>query len=718
MKKSDSTVNNPGDLSQPFRLGVWDVHPNLNRISEGDVTIHLEPKAMDVLVCLASRPGHMFSRRELLDTVWGDVVVGEEVLSRVISVLRSALGDSSKHPRYVETIHGRGYRLIASVSAASEDVTSGVSTDKGRPRRASWVSWTVVSVALVALVWLGFELSSRNVLLRRGDPPPYAVVPFTSYAGCEEMPAISPDGTMVAFSWDGLTGDNVDIYVKQANVESPLRLTTQEGADRYPTWSPDGTEVAYVGTSANGRQIFVVPAIGGVPRRLIDSRNVVRGISWSPDGQYIAYSGRSEPDLSTQIVTCNIETGANRELTPTAPLGRDDVDPVYSPDGKSIAFVRKLATGMEDIYIVSVEGGAPRRITDSFQSVDGFDWQPEGQFLICSAFTGSSQALWRVSVANGEVTWVPGIGDWAFSPSIARQTGRMVYQHHRKDKNIWRVKRSTDPDGTPETRAVIMSSYVDTYPRLSPNGGAIAFTSTRSGSFQVWICDADGHHAVQLTSFADCYVALPSWSPSGDRIAFSANPEGIMEMFLVDVEGGYPARLTHGESSVLATGWSGDGEWVYFLSDRSGDWELWKLKAQVPDWDAAIQLTVGGAVYGVESSDGRHLYYTKTDQSGIWRRPLTGFQHPSDAVRVLEDVPQVGEWYSWTLCGGGIVLVSGTEGKRQLLYHDFASGVHDTVAQMDHLAVSSVSASADCSTILYVRDDSVVGDLMLVDGFE
>jgi DNA-binding winged helix-turn-helix (wHTH) protein/WD40 repeat protein len=105
------------DLGErPFRVGPWVVEPRLNRISRGDTTIQLELRIMDVLVYLASRAGEVVPRREIVDSVWATEVISDNTLTHTIAEIRNALGDDVKNPTFLETIHRKGYRLIAPVT--------------------------------------------------------------------------------------------------------------------------------------------------------------------------------------------------------------------------------------------------------------------------------------------------------------------------------------------------------------------------------------------------------------------------------------------------------------------------------------------------------------------------------------------------------------------------------------------------------------------------
>ena len=121
MPGSKTTARSTGS----FNVGGWLVVPSLNRVSRGEETVRLEIKLMEVLVHLAERTGELVSKRELIDAVWKVEVISDGTLTRAIALLRKALGDEARNPRFIETIPKRGYRFIAPV----EFVDSTHSTD-------------------------------------------------------------------------------------------------------------------------------------------------------------------------------------------------------------------------------------------------------------------------------------------------------------------------------------------------------------------------------------------------------------------------------------------------------------------------------------------------------------------------------------------------------------------------------------------------------------
>src|SRR5215831_5041325 len=116
------------------------------------------------------------------------------------------------------------------------------------------------------------------------------IVPFTTLPGQENQPALSPDGSRVAFCWNGTREDNFDIYVKVVGTESQLRLTGNPAEDTSPAWSADGRFIAFHRNTGPGSGFYVVPALGGVERQVakaVPVRANFRGrtVDWFPDGK-------------------------------------------------------------------------------------------------------------------------------------------------------------------------------------------------------------------------------------------------------------------------------------------------------------------------------------------------------------------------------------------------------------------------------------------------
>lgn len=103
-----------------FRFGEFCLLPSEARLLKGGDAVALSPKAYDVLLCLCERAGGLVTKDELLDAVWGRRFISEGVVKNVVQELRQALGDNPKSPRFIETVHRRGYRFIGAMEDARE----------------------------------------------------------------------------------------------------------------------------------------------------------------------------------------------------------------------------------------------------------------------------------------------------------------------------------------------------------------------------------------------------------------------------------------------------------------------------------------------------------------------------------------------------------------------------------------------------------------------
>jgi TolB-like protein/DNA-binding winged helix-turn-helix (wHTH) protein len=177
-------------VGNDFRVGPWQVQPGLNAVSHDGASLRLEPKVMEVLLCLAHRPGELVSKEELLRTVWPDTFVSDDVLIRSISELRRVFEDDAKEPRFIQTIHKRGYRLIAPVARPHSDTAvptrSPASTESSTPPR--WILPLGVALGLVCLALLAALRTSelRRWLTSKNDMPPIhslAVLPLQNLSG-------------------------------------------------------------------------------------------------------------------------------------------------------------------------------------------------------------------------------------------------------------------------------------------------------------------------------------------------------------------------------------------------------------------------------------------------------------------------------------------------------------------------------------------------------
>lgn len=687
-------------------IGAWQVQPVLNEISGPEHTTRVEPKVMQVLLRLAEQPGEVVMREQLLDAVWPDVVVTDDVLTRSISELRKAFGDDARDPQVIETIPKAGYRLVAPVTHEEDRA-------EGEPvlgRSASWLQWPLVMLAGVVVVGLaavGYWLwQPRAPVLPMGPPEP-----FTSYPGPEHWPALSPDATRIAFARQDPDGGGWDVYVKLVGADAVLPMAQGPGHAASPTWSPDGRFVAYIRyPEGGGCQIEQVPALGG-PVQTVAScgANIYPDLALSPGGAWFAYSDRMTDQEAFRIYLLRpggrTADAQRHALTDPPPGVWGDHDPTFSPDGTLLAFTRSLSEGQQDVYVVPTDGGSARRLTFDNRNVKGHTWTEDGAALVVASNRSGREQLWRVPVDGGDPTWVP-VGDQGITfPTFA--AGHLAYRQMSFDTNIWRFDRNPAADTLSVRGTIVASTRWDLHPRLSPDGARLAFTSDRTGTFEVWIARRDGTVPRQLTRMGGPFTGTPRWSPDEQQIVFDSRPDGQADLYIIDTAGGQVQRLTDHPADDLAGSWSRDGARIYFASNRSGRWQVWAMPV---DGGAAVPVTQDGGFGPMEGPGGAWLYYTRPDTSGLWRRPSTG----GAEERVLDHLA-FRDWGNWAVTASGIYYV-----QRQplaLAYHDFKTGQATLLHRLSTAIPGmdpALDVSADGRLILLGQVDRSESDIMLV----
>ena len=128
-----------------------------------------------------------------------------------------------------------------------------------------------------------------------GVPRPAVVLPVTTNPGQEFTPSLSPDGKLLAYSWSNAP-DTIGIWVRQADVGTPICLTSAKGRNGSAAWSPDGRWFAFArrAAAADASGLFVIPALGGTERRLVAAAEI-GDLEWMPDGKAIVFTMRRSP---------------------------------------------------------------------------------------------------------------------------------------------------------------------------------------------------------------------------------------------------------------------------------------------------------------------------------------------------------------------------------------------------------------------------------------
>jgi len=444
--------------------------------------------------------------------------------------------------------------VLASTSALA--VAEAASVTEVLPPATARRSRVKISIAATTLliVAIGLFLFARSRTLSvfsllKGDQP--TVTPLTGSLGHEFRPQFSPDGKQIVFSWAGPEDKGADVYVKLLDAGAPVRITEPmpNGGHFSAVWSPDGSFVASVRVYRKPDDpalkpaeppkskleqpgdnivmpappdigIYVMPAMGG-PERRVATVTSFGGFSWSPDGEWLAISD-GERFVANAIYLVSVKTSERKQLTKPPAGYKGDYSPEFSRDGRSVAFSRNLRNGADDIFIVPVTGGEPRRVTNEWQPIKGLTFSESGSEIIYAAGWkgGGNSFLWRVSVAGGASRRVEIAGDGASDPNIARTGHRLAFTQGVSATNIWQYEIPAQPGKYASGKVLLGSTRQQAGGDFSPDGTRIVYASNRSGNWEIWSCQRDGSKPVQLTNFGGPQTGTPRWSPDGKHIAF------------------------------------------------------------------------------------------------------------------------------------------------------------------------------------------------------
>jgi Tol biopolymer transport system component/DNA-binding winged helix-turn-helix (wHTH) protein len=694
------------------------------------IKIKLPGQPFQVLAALLENPGTLVSRNEFRQRLWAEdtFVDFEHGLNVAVTRLRQALGDSAEQPRYVETVAKRGYRFCATVdkvekaekpvAVAAPQVTPAiVPRPEARRIRGAFV-YALLAVLVIAL----FTLVASHRLNRTGVTARKRAVPLTAFRGNEDDPALSPDGALVAFTWDGEKRDNTDIYVIAVDSRVLRRLTDDPAADVSPAWSPDGRTIAFIRKLGGNRgDLRLVPAAGGPEHKVrelrdrelsLGSRGSV-SLAWSRDGAWIA-AAHSEASDSSESIYLFSPTGDIRKISDNRGVYGDHT-PAFSPDGHALAFSRLEGFSASEIYTLRLnanyyrEGEARSLTANKRWSVDPV-WLPDGKRIlyVTADEPGSPHELRTVGAFDGATLPAPVALDEEASGITAGR--HLVYSRIRRDTNIWRVRIPRPGEPPPEAELFISSTSRDEKPSFSPDGQRIAFTSTRSGSPEIWIAKADGGSPVRMTTFGGPLMGYAQWSPDGQWLTFHARPEGQADVFVMPSAGGPPKRLTTDPSDDTMPSYSHDGRWIYFASSRSGQEEIWRMNVS---GGSVERITSTGGLKPLESPDGKSVFYLARDGTGVRSVPVDG----GPSTLAAAPVHQYPIGFALTSQGLYYAAPPHSGESRFVMFASFLGGISRPVALVRHPFYLGMSVSPDERYIVFDLEDQSDRDLLVVKDF-
>jgi Tol biopolymer transport system component/DNA-binding winged helix-turn-helix (wHTH) protein len=626
--------------------------------------LKLFPKEFDTLLALVERSGELLEKDELMRKVWQDSIVEESNLATNISHLRKLLGETREKHDYIVTVPGRGYRFVAGVTQAFDelivreraritieeseetevadsfsDASAGaaengngtkltpISADSvvnaypsltQRPnatrsqtmapitalKKMSKLQALLVAAAVVMVVAISAGLASRS--WRRS-----AVVPFKNVTVKQltsnsraTLATLSPDGKL--FLYSSREAGNEGLWL--GSVSGAEAVCLRPSADvtyRSISFSSDGNSVFYVAISEEypGGALFRMPVLGGVPEKLRD--NIHFQVAFAPDMNQFAYV-RSNAENQTSSVVIAETFGRSERTLASRPshLPFRSFSPSWSADGSKIAVAAPTdETGESyELFVVSVKDGQIRQLTD-------LNW-----FHIAST------------------KWLP---DMSGLVIVAKEKG--VWDAFQ----LWSVSY---PQGTANRILPDLDNYGSGL-GLSSDGQSLVAVQEQMVT-DIWVTNAaDLAQSKQITfssvgrreGWNNLY-----WTPD-NKLIYGAIVRGSLTLWSMSPDGANQKQLTSGGYRDSYVSGTADGRYIVFESNRSGAYELWRARVDGTDLK---QLTSGGHNREPHvSPDGTWVVYTSSRNglSTLWRvsidsgEPLQLADKPAAGAAISHD---------------------------------------------------------------------------------
>ncbi len=399
------------------------------------------------------------------------------------------------------------------------------------------------------------------------------------------------------------------------------RLTAHPGVELFPRFSPDGRWIAFTGQYDGDEQVYVIPAEGGEPRQLTwypargplpprwGSDNQV--LDWTPDGTAVLFRSMRDAGGGSEgrVYMVSLQGG----LPVPLPMPEAGVTE-YSPDGKKVVYsplARDFRTWKryqggwaEDLFIFDLETFERERIAATVRTERDPMWIGEAIYFVSDRDGWLN--LYRYDVGTGEVSQITHSTTWdvrwpGFDPEgrIIYELGGSLHLYDTRDGSQRRLEITVPDDGLWKRRRLAdASKFIEDFD-IGPSGKRALF-SARGDIFTV---PAKHGPTRDLTRTSGAHDRDAAWSPDGTSIAFISDASGEDEVWIVPAGGeGKPRQLTHDGSMMrLHPVWSPDGARIA-VSDKEG--RIW-----------VVTVADGSVVQAADERNGQVLDYAWSPDS-------------------------------------------------------------------------------------------------------
>lgn len=528
--------------------------------------------------------------------------------------------------------------------------------------------------------------------------------------------SISPDGKYVVSAAND-SKQQASLWLRQVSTSSLVRIVAPEnGAYFGTTFSPDGELIYYVATLERNNfvpTLYRVPVLGGTPAKVLE--RVDSPVGFSRDGSQFAFVRRNQTDMSLMVANTDGSGEPRTIAVSKQPNGFSTAGPSWSPDGKQIAsgMFNGVGPGYSTVVMVPVEGGNPTPIgSEKWATVGRVLWLADGSGLVITAqpeFSSIGTQVWFLPYPNGPARRITndlnGYGENSVGVTTDSSTIATIQQVNAS--SIWIAAPNED-----ETRArqILKTNLPDTV-AWAPDG-KVVYASRTGENWDIWMSNADGSGAKQLT--ADAFIDHePSVSPDGRYVVFQSNRSGARNIWRIDADANLK-QLTEGNYVDSNPVCSADGRSVIFASQRSGTTTLWKVSIE---GGSPVQLTEHPAQLPAISPDGKLISYfyfdeQRNNQPRLSIIPFDGGE-PVKTIELPRSVQPIA--FGWLPDGRSVAYLDNSSGILNVWSESVDDGAMKQLTNFKSEFVSSFAISRDGKIAAYRF--SATRDIVLIKGF-
>src|SRR5262245_2972592 len=470
----------------------------------------------------------------------------------------------------------------------------------------------VVSIAAVAFVYARREPKPSPDAARGFDAVKLTRLTTTGKAS---LAAISPDGKYVVHV---VSDGNQSLWMRQVATTSNVQIVPPAEV-RYDglAFAPDGNYV-YFSTYPAGRggsniaSLYQVPVLGGTPRRILE--DIDSPVTFSPDGKRLAYLRGFQTAGESAVMMANVDgSGVTRLAARKTPDSYPLSAAAWSPDGKVIAVpVNKTVNGLRSTSVVTIDVASGKETplgSKEWEMVGAVGWLGTDGLAVTAQEPQSTTQLWHMSYPAGVARRVTNDLNNYDQISVSGDASALVTVQGDATAHLW---TAAGGEIQPAVQITSGTSRIDTQPSWTPDG-KIVYTSNAGGNFDIWICDANGQNARQLT-VDPAFDVWPIVLPDGKAVLFQSNRGGT-HIWKMDIDGANQVQLSRGTGEALPIA-SPDGQWVYYVSVGERERSTWKVPTSggdptlvlgpaPPDAEPAVVTARATLVPRAISSDGK-----------------------------------------------------------------------------------------------------------------